>query len=668
MVDATSANTIKKDFDAIWEYIKIPADATQDNQEVILVLNKLRELDEPWLVVFDNHDDPSSFFLPDFMPMGQEGRILITSRHADTAGLVGSDHHIKLPGLPKDDACDLLIRQSRGGDAASRDDAYTIVDRLGYHALAITQAGSYIQTQKIELSQFMDNYNHRREAILRVTPRMSQYRRKVGKAANETALNVFTTWEPSYQQLEKLDDENKHKSVILALFAFFDCQNISQQLFKTYCTKELFHRPDVWNIEEPLLLFLDENKNWVQQKFVDILNNLSQLSLIQSWYRDKGNQCHLSLHPLVRDWIRLRAPPQLCCDLAALSAYILATVIKQAASKDMFRMPLQLRQEILSHLNIHDDNQDLTVALNNSEAFSKDRLFSVYDCFTYFYYDYKLYKQSEVIARKWVEAMSVKYRREDDETLHALSVLSHVLRCQPEPEEALDISQRVFTIYSSKYSSESTSVLEATYFLAVDMLITREIVKAEGLLKRVIETAPRVLGRGHGLNLASKFVLVRVLWEGRKFGDAETLSRNNVQNSQRMFGNNHPTTITCMSNLADLLERLKRHSEAPPYIGKVYTFRLETWGPERPDTLEAKRDYYRVRGIVGQQLQSEQTRAKMISLSGNQNTDLKSDARSEASELDEFIFSIYEQNLLGSSEDAEQARISIPPGGQHTSC
>ncbi|EDN99633.1 hypothetical protein SS1G_02491 [Sclerotinia sclerotiorum 1980 UF-70] len=191
---------------------------------------------------------------------------------------------------------------------------------------------------------------------------------------------------------------------------------------------------------------------------------------------------------------------------------------------------------------------------------------------------------------------------------------------------------------------------------------------AEGLLKRVIETAPRVLGRGHGLNLASKFVLVRVLWEGRKFGDAETLSRNNVQNSQRMFGNNHPTTITCMSNLADLLERLKRHSEAPPYIGKVYTFRLETWGPERPDTLEAKRDYYRVRGIVGQQLQSEQTRAKMISLSGNQNTDLKSDARSEASELDEFIFSIYEQNLLGSSEDAEQARISIPPGGQHTSC
>ncbi|EDN99634.1 hypothetical protein SS1G_02492 [Sclerotinia sclerotiorum 1980 UF-70] len=153
--------------------------------------------------------------------LGGQGKTQIAlDRHADTAGLVGSDHHIKLPGLPKDDACDLLIRQSRGGDAASRDDAYTIVDRLGYHALAITQAGSYIQTQKIELSQFMDNYNHRREAILRVTPRMSQYRRKVGKAANETALNVFTTWEPSYQQLEKLDDENKHKSVINATYLY----------------------------------------------------------------------------------------------------------------------------------------------------------------------------------------------------------------------------------------------------------------------------------------------------------------------------------------------------------------------------------------------------------------------------------------------------------------
>lgn len=77
-------------------------------------------------MVFDNHDDPSSFHLPDFMPPGQHSRIFITSRRADTTVLTEPGHDIELPGLPKDDACDLLIRQSRAGDAASREDAYTI--------------------------------------------------------------------------------------------------------------------------------------------------------------------------------------------------------------------------------------------------------------------------------------------------------------------------------------------------------------------------------------------------------------------------------------------------------------------------------------------------------------------------------------------------------------
>lgn len=104
---------------------------TQDKRKVTSVLNKLQDLDEPRLMVFDNHDDPSSFHLPDFMPPGQHSRILITSRRTVTTVLTEPDYDIELPGLPKDDACDLLIRQSRVGDAASREDVYTIIDRLG---------------------------------------------------------------------------------------------------------------------------------------------------------------------------------------------------------------------------------------------------------------------------------------------------------------------------------------------------------------------------------------------------------------------------------------------------------------------------------------------------------------------------------------------------------
>ncbi|KAM0189232.1 hypothetical protein ACHAPC_003237 [Botrytis cinerea] len=342
-IDATSESTVNKDFKSVLERIRSPADSTQDDQVVTSVLNRLRDWGEPWLIVFDNHDDPSSFHLLDFMPSGQYGRILITSRHADTAFLAEGDHDIELHGLPENDACSLLIKQSRVSDTASCDDAYAIVDRLGYHALAITQAGSYIQTQKIQLSQFMDNYNRQRDVILRETPRMSQYRRKIGEAADETALNVFTTWELSYQQFETLDDEKKYKSKILTLFAFFNCQNISQRLFENYCTRELFSKPKVREIDKPLLLFVDEENKWDEQKFVDILNDLSRLSLIQSWYRDENNHCHLSLHPLVQDWIRVRASPELCFESAVLSTGQLVKAEK------IFRRVIEAKERLFGH-------------------------------------------------------------------------------------------------------------------------------------------------------------------------------------------------------------------------------------------------------------------------------------------------------------------------------
>ncbi|KAJ8063066.1 hypothetical protein OCU04_008308 [Sclerotinia nivalis] len=192
-----------------------------------------------------------------------------------------------------------------------------------------------------------------------------------------------------------------------------------------------------------------------------------------------------------------------------------------------------------------------------------------------------------------------------------------------------------------------------------------ELVKAEKLFRRLIEAKKRVLGHDRLETLSSIFGLVRVLCHIGKLANAEALSRNLLQDSQRIFENTHVVTRHYTRDLTIMLDDQEKYSEALPYYEKVYTFDLATFGPDNPKTLESERDSFEVRGIVDQQLQSEQTRSKRTSLSGSQNSDLESDARSEASEPDdEFIFSIYEQTLLGSSEDAEQALISIPTGGQ----
>lgn len=114
--------------------------------------------------------------------------------------------------LVEADVLDHLLKQSQvEHDKANKKNGKLIVARLGYHAIAITQAGSYITQRKIQLQQFMYHYKRQRKDILQQTPQMTQYRRKLSDAAGETALNVFTTWELSFQQLQARNNKHGYK-------------------------------------------------------------------------------------------------------------------------------------------------------------------------------------------------------------------------------------------------------------------------------------------------------------------------------------------------------------------------------------------------------------------------------------------------------------------------
>ncbi len=62
------------------------------------------------------------------------------------------------------------------------------------------------------------------------TPPLSQYRKKLSNAEEETLFNVFTTWELLFQQLESEASVNDVEAKILTLFAFFDNADILEEL------------------------------------------------------------------------------------------------------------------------------------------------------------------------------------------------------------------------------------------------------------------------------------------------------------------------------------------------------------------------------------------------------------------------------------------------------
>lgn len=313
-VDATSENSLKKDFGNIYDKIrKSGVESMDTDSRATYVRQKFCDWPRPWLMIFDNYDDSQGFNnIQDFIPESSLGRILITSRHAETLTIADETGRIELPGLDPKDATELLVRQSAvQGDRYDDQAASRIVERLGYHELAIDQAGSCIHKRSISLQGFLADYESRRKIILQEVPRMSQYRRKVSGADQEIHLNVLTTCELSFQQLAANED-GRQKGKFLTFLAFSYCSPFSEQVLKEFWTDplRLAWIPEISSfLADSLGLSHD---SWDSDLFVDCLVQLRDLSLIQSYHRQRDGYCYMTLHPLIQEWLMLRADHETC--------------------------------------------------------------------------------------------------------------------------------------------------------------------------------------------------------------------------------------------------------------------------------------------------------------------------------------------------------------------
>ena len=144
-IDATSRTTALKSFEAISRRILLPSQIPQQDAVVECVKEKLAEWSEPWLLVFDNYDNPDALFFSDCKPSGREGCVLITTRHVDVDDCAASDCAFELPPFSESEANALLLKLCQKEQTEENlISGKAIVKRLGCHPLAITQAVSAI--------------------------------------------------------------------------------------------------------------------------------------------------------------------------------------------------------------------------------------------------------------------------------------------------------------------------------------------------------------------------------------------------------------------------------------------------------------------------------------------------------------------------------------------
>ena len=288
-INASSRDSALSDVKKIIKRLSPALENSNDAPTILAFFHRwLRDLVNPWMLVFDNYDDPVRF--PDIASFYPEyGSIIITSRHNSSRRLGIT---FEVGAMTDEEGCNLLLRgrQQDLNHPGCLVEATDIVAKLGHLALAIDQAASYISTRQMTLQMFAQVFESRKKAILEHTPATWEYR---AQTDNGQALSAFTTWELSINQIGSDEKQKESIAEFLTLLAFLDATSVKESLFSTYV--ETRSRSEQ---NQALGVFLNEGK-WDSVTFQDLVMELVELALVQHVDYDEGYLL-ITLHPIIK--------------------------------------------------------------------------------------------------------------------------------------------------------------------------------------------------------------------------------------------------------------------------------------------------------------------------------------------------------------------------------
>ena len=167
---AESRDTLLPGFVAIATALHLPESAAQKQEEAVAAVQRWLEANPGWLLVLDNADDLA--LACDFIPRDAPGHILLTTRAQATSVIAerveiqkmetgeGALFLLRRAGIIARDA---PLRAAREGD---RQLAEQISRELGGLALALDQAGAFIEEAPSSLAEYLDFYRSERSKLL----------------------------------------------------------------------------------------------------------------------------------------------------------------------------------------------------------------------------------------------------------------------------------------------------------------------------------------------------------------------------------------------------------------------------------------------------------------------------------------------------------------------
>lgn len=569
----------------------------------------LSNLEEPWLLIINNADDPS-LDLQGLFPKGERGHVLVTTRNPAfrVHNTVGS---IEFKGLKQRDALLLLLRAAdapKPWNSSTEDMGIKITDALGCLALALIQAGALILQNMCGMSDYLDFY--------------SQFRKKVGgrrpsiTQKDDDQFTIHATWEHSINSLELRHTEaSLDATQLLSTVAFFHFEHIRVDVFTRALVNRCrnianINRPPfftkIYNgfcarIQPPSILpqFLRQDPNEPDlYRIRRALHELCSFSLVSH----DGKDDSFSLHPVVHAWARDRLDSGQQALWSQIALNVLAESIKFPPSENG-EIHEDYRRDLLPHMDlclracpiIISDYQSLfgglkfpiMLILKHTWLFVfRHQVLTAAKC-GYVYLERGRFNEAAELFLKVKDALVQSRGYQNDVTMVAMLALAKTYWGLGRLEEAITLQKMVVNARTCSLGPEHALTLAAMNELGSSYWLNGQYNEALQLQTVTLERTNAALGPIHVDTLSAMDSLGVTFGSWQRFEESRDLHENVVTVRKKALGPTDVDTLHAMNNLAMALKDLGRLVESKKMMAEVYEQRKTKLGKEHPWTLWA---------------------------------------------------------------------------------
>jgi tetratricopeptide (TPR) repeat protein len=141
--------------------------------------------------------------------------------------------------------------------------------------------------------------------------------------------------------------------------------------------------------------------------------------------------------------------------------------------------------------------------------------------------------------------------------------------------------------FAKQYGLRNATLLDASTWATIYLDECELYQKAASMHKRTWERKKVVLGEEHPSTLTSMANLASTYRNQGRWKEAKKLQVRLMKTTKRVLGQEHPSTLSSMANLASTYRNQGRWKEAKKLQVKLMKTRKRVMGQEHPDTLSS---------------------------------------------------------------------------------